>query len=273
MDGLDSTGWLRVHRLMDVFYLGTHRPGWLTDSPVPLFVSDTTLRQRRRLPRAACRWALDSGGYSQLRRSGSWAEGPTPREYAARIRRYATEIAGLEWASAQDWMCDPGTLARTGLGVGRHLHLTVRNFLDLKTIDADLPVVPAVQGEQPDDYIECVELYARYGVDLRTLPLVAVGSLCHRQASAQAETIVDLLHRAGLRRLHLYGVKTLGLLRFADRATSTHSMAWSWAARFQPPLPGCGHRGRCGNCRRFALRWREAMLSRVAHRGPATQAG
>ncbi|MEU4244278.1 hypothetical protein [Actinoplanes sp. NPDC026619] len=248
---------------MEVFYLGTHRPAWLSDCPVPLFVSDTTLRERRRLPRAVCRWALDSGGFSQLTRSGSWADGPTPRQYATRIRRYADEIGGLDWASAQDWMCEPPMLAHTGLDIRRHQYLTVINYLELTTIDPGLPIVPAVQGWRPGDYLDCVELYARYGVDLRTLPLVAVGSLCRRQGTAEAETIVDRLHRHGLRRLHTYGVKTLGLARFADRITSSDSLAWSRTARHQPPLPGCTHRGHCGNCRRFALRWRTALLRRT----------
>jgi hypothetical protein len=246
---------------VDVFYLGTHRPGWLGDCSVPLFVSDTTLRARRRLPRAGYRWALDSGGFTQLARYGSWVGGPTPREYAARIRRYADEIGSLDWAAAQDWMCEPAMLARTGYDVRRHQQLTVINYLELKSVDPTLPIVPAIQGWRPGEYGDCVELYARYGVDLRTLPLVAVGSICRRQATAEAEAIVNLLHEQhGLRRLHTYGVKTRGLARFADRITSSDSLAWSMAARHSPPLPGCTHRGHCGNCRRFALRWRAALL-------------
>jgi hypothetical protein len=246
---------------VDVFYLGTHRPNWLDACPVPLFVSDTTLRSRRRLPTARCQWALDSGGFSQLTRHGSWADGPTPREYAARIRRYATEIGNLDWAAAQDWMCEPAMLARTGFDLRRHQQLTVINYLELKSIDPALPIVPAVQGWHPGDYGKCVELYARYGVDLRTLPLVAVGSICRRQATAEVETIINLLREQyGLRRLHTYGVKTLGLARFAARITSSDSLAWSMAARHAPPLPGCTHRGHCGNCLRFALRWRAALL-------------
>jgi hypothetical protein len=39
-----------------------------------------------------------------LSKSGGWLDGPTPRQYAARIRRYADEIGQLAWASPQDRM-------------------------------------------------------------------------------------------------------------------------------------------------------------------------
>lgn len=87
---------------MRTFWLGTHRPHWLADSTVPLFVSDTTLRRYRTLPRANTVWALDSGAFSQLWKAGGWDGGPTPRQYAQRIRRYAVEIGYLAWASPQD---------------------------------------------------------------------------------------------------------------------------------------------------------------------------
>src|SRR5262249_36195491 len=55
------------------FYLGTHRPNWLNDCPVPLFVSVTTLsRYRSRGDRWPVRmtggagWALDSGAFTAL---------------------------------------------------------------------------------------------------------------------------------------------------------------------------------------------------------------
>jgi hypothetical protein len=247
-----------------VFYLGTHRPHWLATISVPLFVSDTTLRTYRTLPRAAGVWALDSGAFSQLRRTGGWAGGPTAREYAARIRRYAQEIGGLAWASPQDHMCEPEMLARTGLTVRRHIELTVANFLDLMSIDDRLPVIPVVQGWTPADYAFCVALYARHGIDLTRAPLVGVGSVCRRQDSTAAQEIVEELWQLGVRRLHAYGVKTLGLRRFAHLLDSSDSLAWSRAARYQPRLPGCVHRGHCGNCARWALRWRRRVLNTVA---------
>jgi hypothetical protein len=48
------------------FYLGTHLPSWLGSVPVPLFVSHRRLARSARLPVARTRWALDSGGFSEL---------------------------------------------------------------------------------------------------------------------------------------------------------------------------------------------------------------
>ncbi|MFK3983095.1 hypothetical protein ACI2K4_22295 [Micromonospora sp. NPDC050397] len=245
---------------MRTFYLGTHRPAWLRGSTVALFVSDTTLRRYRALPRASTTWALDSGAYSQLWRRGGWQDGPTPRQYAARIRRYADEIGHLAWASPQDHMCEPDMLHRTGLTVERHIDLTVGNYLELKSVDPGSPVIPVVQGWLPRDYARCVALYSRHGVDLTREPLVGVGSVCRRQGTTEAEQVIDTLRDLGVRRLHTYGVKTLGLRRFASRIDSSDSMAWSLAARYSPPLPDCSHRGHCGNCRRWAMRWRQGLL-------------
>lgn len=57
------------------FFLGSHRPARMG---VPLFVSDRTLRRCARLPRAVAPWSLDSGGFTELQRYGSWDFGPSP---------------------------------------------------------------------------------------------------------------------------------------------------------------------------------------------------
>ncbi len=45
--------------------------------------------------------------------------------------------------------------------------------------------------------------------------------------------------------------------------TRERTLAWSFAARWQPPLPECrGHR-RCNNCVTFALRWRRKVLNTI----------
>ena len=44
-------------------------------------------------------------------------------------------------------------------------------------------------------------------------------------------------------------------------------MAWSYAARRAPALPGCtGHRN-CANCLTYATRWRDRILTATAARG------
>jgi hypothetical protein len=98
------------------------------------------------------------------------------------------------------------------------------------------------------------------GVDLTTAPLVGVGSVCRRQSTAEVADILTALHRAGVTRLHGFGVKTQGLARYGHLLTSADSMAWSAQARHRPALPGCNH-ATCANCRRYALTWRDRVLA------------
>ena len=245
-----------------VFYLGTHMPRWL-DLGVPLFLSDRRLRRYRRLPRATVPWALDSGGFTELATYGTWATGPTPQQYVGRVRRYRDEIGYLGWAAPQDWMCEPAILATTGLTVAEHQRRTVDNYLGLRNLDPELPVVPVVQGWTPGDYLRCADRYRAAGVDLAALPLVGVGSICRRQSTTQVADILTALHGAGIGRLHGFGVKTLGLARHGHLLASADSMAWSAQARHRPALPGCRHRT-CANCSRYALRWRGRVLATIA---------
>jgi hypothetical protein len=251
------------------FFLGTHQPGWLARLTVPLFVSDRRLRARCRLPRATSRWALDSGGFTELSTYGSWDHGPTPARSAAAVRRYRDEIGRLVWAGPQDWMCEPWIVAKTGLSLVEHLRRTVDNDLRLRDLAPDLPFAPVVQGWRTEDYLACVDLYHRAGVDLSTAPVVGLGSVCRRQATGQAADIVNALHAVGLRRLHGFGIKVLGLRRYGQRLASADSMAWSFAARREPALPGC-RPANCANCPRYTLAWRRQVVTSLPRHEPLT---
>jgi len=244
-----------------LFLLGTHQPGWLRTVPVSLFVSDRRLRRYRRLPTAARPWALDSGGFTELATYGTWANGPTPAAYARRVRRYRDHIGRLMWAAPQDWMCEPFITAKTGLSVVEHQARTVGNLLELRSIAPDLPWTPIVQGDTVADYLACVDRYTRAGIDLTAEPLVGVGSVCRRQAIGQAGQILTALHAAGLTRLHGFGVKTTGVLRYGHLLVSADSLAWSYAARRDPPLPACV--GRHRNCPTYATTWRARLLGQL----------
>jgi hypothetical protein len=82
------------------FFLGTHEVGWLERGVGPLFVSHRRLKLRARLPRAAAPWALDSGGYTELRLHGAWQT--SVDEYLEATRRYTHEIGGLQFAFSMD---------------------------------------------------------------------------------------------------------------------------------------------------------------------------
>lgn len=268
------------------FYLGA-KPHFFRYTDVPLFVADPHLRSVRTLPRARGPWALDSGGFTQLSEHGTWDSGPSPQQYVAQIRRYTEEIGRLEWAAPQDWMCEdviihggpmPGGKRAPGthLSVAEHLRRTVTNFLELRTLAADLPIVPVVQGGGPDDYERCVEMYDRAGVDLTREPVVGVGSVCRIQATTQA---AEIIHRVsgilGPDRLHGFGFKTEGLRRVGHLLGSADSMAWSAQGRHTPALDcdfrlprSRGPHKNEANCLRFALGWRERVVSLLAHPRP-----
>lgn len=252
-----------------LFYLGTHKPNHLRMTDVPLFVSRRTLHMRKTFPRALARWALDSGGFSELSMYGKW-ETPAA-QYVDEVRRFSDEIGGLDWAAIQDWMVEPHIVQKTGLSVWIHQQKTVASYLELMYRAPDLPWTPVIQGWTLDDYLRCVELYDAVGVDLSLLPVVGVGSVCRRQGTDEAVRIFRTLEGLGIN-LHGFGVKTQGLQKAKDVMWSSDSMAWSFMGRRRAPLPGHEARHKnCANCLEFALLWRERFLAKVniAHLQPA----
>ena len=246
------------------FYLGSHQPHWLWRAGFPLFVSHRQLARRRSLRPASCRWALDSGGFTELSLHGRWI---TPAEsYAAAVADYAERVGGLDFAAPQDWMCEPFMVARTGLSVREHQDRTVASYLELRRLAPGLPWIPVVQGWHLADYLRCADLYASAGVDLAEAPRVGLGSVCRRQSTAEIAVIVTELARRGLR-LHGFGVKTGGLHLYGHLLASADSMAWSYAARRELPLRGCTGHKNCANCLSYATSWRRSVLARYAARG------
>jgi hypothetical protein len=250
---------------VSLFYLGTHQPHWLWTAGFPLFVSHRQLARRHGpLWPAACRWALDSGGFTELSLHGRWV---TPAAaYAEAVARYSGQLGRPDFAAPQDWMCEPAILARTGLTMREHQERTVASYLELHALAPDLPFIPVVQGWHLADYLACVELYKAAGVDLTREPLTGLGSVCRRQSTGRIAVIVTTLACLGLR-LHGFGIKTTGLHLYGHLLASADSMAWSYAARRAPALPGCtGHRN-CANCLTYAARWRDRILAAATSRG------
>lgn len=239
-----------------IFYLGTHEPCWIGRSPLPLFVSATrAARFGRRAALAG--WALDSGGFTQVTKHGGWTL--EPAAYVDLVRHLATRAPGLQWAAPQDWMCEPEALHATGLTVDDHQARTVDNFLQLRDLAPDLPFVPVLQGWAPGEHEACAARYEAAGIHLENEPLVGIGTICRRHDTDEIAGIVRRLHSAGYR-LHGFGVKTGGIVRYRHLLTSADSLAWSYravkAARHgEGPLgEGCTHRA-CGNCYRWAHQW------------------
>lgn len=257
------------------FYLGTHHPHWLGRVNVPLFVSRRQLVKRKSLPRACAPWALDSGGFTELKDYGRWTI--TAREYADEVRRYRDEIGMLDMASAMDWMCEPKIIqgfwhrdprqrfVGTKLSVREHQRRTVANYLELVSIAPDLPWMPVLQGWALGDYLQNVEDYAAAGVELAALPRVGVGSVCRRQDTTRAGHLMTLLADEGLR-LHAFGFKRQGLGQAVQVLASADSLAWSTNARRSLPLPGHTHKS-CANCPEWALDWLQETLEQIERQG------
>ena len=250
------------------FLLGAHQPNWLEQADFPLFVSHRRLAKRRTLPVARTTWALDSGGFTELSMHGGWQT--SPETYVAAVTRYAQEIGNLAWAAPQDWMVEPFILAKTGRSVRDHQAATVANFLTLKSLAPELPFIPVLQGWTISDYETCVDLYDRAGVRLADYPVIGLGSVCRRQATAEIGAIVATLADTGLR-LHGFGVKTRGLQRYGADLVSSDSMAWSLRGRH---LPGCSpsHASEA-NCFTFATSWRRRIVTAVASQQQALPFG
>ena len=239
------------------FYLGAHMPVWLSRTVVPLFVSAVRLRGRKRYPRAMGRWALDSGGFSELSMHGDWTI--SAAQYANEATLWADEIGGLDWCAIQDWMCEPDMLRKTGLSIEEHQRRTVASYLDLMMLAPDMPWVPVIQGWSMGEYEDCIELYEQHGVDLTKLPTVGVGSICRRQASMRASMLLAQINYMGIR-AHAFGLKRTGLeslYQLDVDIASADSMAWSYHARAEKN----GKQNDLG----FALEWREEMLAKIGH--------
>lgn len=248
-----------------IFYLGTHRPNWLAQTSVPLFVSRRTMPSGPARWRALGQWALDSGGFTELNMHGRWVT--SPETYVGEVRRWADEVGGLDWAAVQDWMCESVVLAKTGLTIEEHQRRSVESWRRLTDLAPDLPWAPVLQGWTADDYLRCADAYQAAGLDWSRAPVVGVGTMCRRQATTAAVLILgrvvrDLADR-GARGAHAFGFKAQGLRAAAALGiplASADSLAWSYRARRSEPLEGCEGHINCANCLTYALAWRERLL-------------
>lgn len=231
------------------FYVGMHHPAdaWRVRRAM---VSVKRLHGRRgSFTPPAGGWMLDSGAFTELLAHGRYRQ---PVEHYARAVVRWWYVGGMASATAQDYMCEPHILARTGLSVAEHQRLTVERYRALRAlVPRSIHVMPVVQGYTPAEYAACVDLY---GDDLAPGMWAGVGSVCKRQGSPDAIAAVLRAIRAARPdlRLHGFGVKATALARPDVRAMlhSADSMAWSFAARRQ---------GRDANSYREAVSFEERI--------------
>ncbi len=225
---------------------------------MPLFISRRRLEKLNRLPRARGPIAIDSGGFSELSLHGEWSI--TVDHYIEEIRRYVACIGNVVFAAQMDHMCEPFILQKTGKTVEKHQRLTLENYLELMEKAPELPWAPVLQGWTVGSYWEHAEAFQKAGVDLSKVPVVGVGSICRRQATTRACALLATLKADGLN-THAFGYKSRGLPFAQEFIRSADSLAWSFNARRNPPLPECvGVHQHCNTCLKWALRWRAKVM-------------
>lgn len=210
------------------FFIGLHQPSDAKHFDA-VFVSINRIRDRVG-PFKVGDWIMDSGAFTTINTHGGY---PYPvDEYAGQIRRWATN-GNLLAAVAQDYMCEPFMVQKTGLSVAEHQRLTVERYDALAACDtAGVYIMPVLQGYDPADYVRHIEAY---GDRLSPGAWVGVGSVCKRNGNAAAiESVLCAIKacRPDLR-LHGFGLKTTALCSGLVRACleTADSMAWSFAAR------------------------------------------
>lgn len=200
----------------------------------------------------AAEWIMDSGAFTEISKYGCYRA--TVRQYADQVNRWARISNGLVAAVAQDWMCEPFIIKKTGLSVAEHQRLTIERYDDLLAL-ADAPIMPVLQGFTVGEYLTHLDAY---GARLDDGAYVGVGSVCKRNVNiGEIEIILLAIKRARPDlRLHGFGLKTTALSSalVRDALYSADSMAWSFAARKQ---------GRNANSWKEAKRWEERI-----HRQP-----
>lgn len=229
----------------------------------PILVSYGRLRDAQVLPVATAPWVCDSRGFTEIREHGAWTI-PAER-YAADLRRYAAEVGHLVWAAPQDWPATAELLARTGLDEAEHQRRTIASTVRLRQLAPDVPVMFVVTGRDVAGYLRHLRMYQEAGVDLRAEPgVIGVGALVGRPAREVVD-IITLLHAAGLRRLHGFGVKGRALDLVGPLLESVDSAAWSAGARHRGGACTHGEGVRHErNCPHAARTWAAGQRTRAA---------
>jgi hypothetical protein len=216
----------------------------------------------RRKPLGCPEVLIDSGAFTEISTYGRYRS--EPAAYASALRRLVEEdVAEISAAVAQDFMCEPFILAKTGLTIAEHQRLTIERYDRLLEARPPCRIVPVLQGYEPHDYCAHGEAY---GARLEDSQWVGVGSLCKR--NGRPERILEVL--AALRawrpdlELHGFGLKQTALLHAGVCAllSTADSMAWSFSARKQGRSPNDWHE---------AERFAQKIASTIAASPPTWQ--
>lgn len=212
------------------FFVGLHQPSDAKRFDAA-FISVNRLRSRRK-PVGAREWIMDSGAFTEIATHGRYRE--TVANYANEINRWTYEGSGLVAAVAQDYMCEPWILEKTGLTVADHQRLTIERYDELHALVTNVYILPVLQGYTIADYLSHLD---QYGDRLGHGAYVGVGSVCKRNVDVREieGILVAIKRRRPDLRLHGFGLKVTSLASGLVRQClySADSMAWSFSARKQ----------------------------------------
>ena len=244
------------------FYLGTHVLSHVDKSEVPLFLSNRTLSKRKKKEfQSDCVVSIDSGGFSELSLFGEWKTSPV--EYIETVNRMENLNLNIDWIASQDYMVEDIMLKKTGLTVEKHQELTVDRFIELYDLGSGFEIVPVLQGQTIEQYLNHINDYYERGFELRYFDTVGVGSVCRRQNTDEIGNIMEAIHNKGIN-IHGFGVKKQGLSKYGNFLKSADSLAWSFGARINKEH--CKKHSinpktkNCANCFDYALEWRKKFI-------------
>lgn len=129
------------------FYVGLHQPSDAKNFGAA-FISVNRIRNRKSAF-VVGDWIMDSGAFTEIATYGHYRHGV--EEYAEQIRRWKS-CGNMIAAVAQDYMCEPWMLEKTGLTVADHQRLTIERYDALLACDTGACIMPVMQGYAPADY-------------------------------------------------------------------------------------------------------------------------
>lgn len=176
-------------------------------------------------------WVLDSGAFTTINKYGFYPH--SVQDYAKDIKKWHKN-GNMLAAVAQDYMCEPFVLAKTGKTIKEHQKLTLRRYLSLCNCDVGSAyILPVLQGYSVEDYLEHLKMYGPF---LMENAWIGLGSVCKRNGKPDA--ILSILTEIKKRRpdlnIHGFGLKTtsIAVKEIRKLLYSADSMAWSFAARY-----------------------------------------
>lgn len=209
------------------FYIGLHQPANAKYFSRCMISVNRLIRRKSNF--IVNEWIMDSGAFSQIYHLGQHMD---VADYAELVKRWA-KCGKMVAAVAQDFMCEPFILDRTGATTAEHQKWTIERYVTLRAlVPPEIYIMPVLQGYKPEEYVRHVKMYG----DLLTEGAwVGVGTLCKRNSSPWQ--VMEVLYAIKRTRpdlkLHGFGLKLTALTNESIRNMlySADSMAWSFAAR------------------------------------------